>query len=50
MRLPSEGNSVRIDAARRLLNEGTNLPKSVKQYAEKSVKRGEFSRGRKPPV
>jgi hypothetical protein len=48
--LPSEGNKVRIDAARKLLNEGSTLPKSVKQYAEQSVKRGEFSRGRKPPV
>lgn len=48
--LPSESETVRIDAARRLLQNGSNLPKSVKQYAERAVKHGEFSKGRKPPV
>lgn len=47
--LPSESNRVRIDAARKLLNQGTNLPKSVKDYARTAVKRGQFPRGRQFP-
>ncbi len=48
--LESESEAVRLDAANRLLKRGSTLPKSVKEYAERSVRRGEFGRGRKPPV
>lgn len=47
---PSESNNARIQAAQRLLNVGTDLPKSVKAYAERAIKRGEFGRGRTPPA
>ncbi len=46
---PSESQRVRIDAARKLLARGTNLPKSVKDYARTAIKRGEFPRGRDFP-
>ncbi len=46
---PSESNTTRIDAAKRLLASGSTLPKSVKEYARKAVKRGEFPRGRDFP-
>jgi hypothetical protein len=47
--LPSESNKVRIAAAKKLLDQGVNLPKSVKEYARKAVKRGEFPSGRNFP-
>lgn len=47
--LPSESNAKRIKAAADLLKQGTNLPKSVKEYARKAVKRGEFPSGRDFP-
>ncbi len=46
---PSESQRVRIDAARKLLARGTNLPKSVKEYARTAIKRGQFPRGRDFP-
>lgn len=51
-RLASESNTVRIDAAKRLLARGTNLPKSVQERAEKAVARGifgNFPRQPRPP-
>lgn len=48
--VPSESNTARIQAAQRLLKTGTNLPKSVKAYAERAIKAGEFKRGRTPPT
>lgn len=47
---PSESEKVRVDAAKRLLNRGSALPKSVKDYARKAVKSGEFPRGRDFPA
>ncbi|MET0911414.1 MAG: hypothetical protein ABWZ99_18260 [Ilumatobacteraceae bacterium] len=45
--LPSESMSVRIDAARRLLDRGVSAPKSVIAYARRQVKAGSFpTRGR----
>lgn len=46
---PSESESVRIEAARKLLARGTDLPKSVQTYARRAIKAGEFPRGRKFP-
>lgn len=47
--VPSESNGVRIDAARRLLAKNPTMPKSVKAYARKALKDGEFQRGRDFP-
>ncbi len=47
--LESESNSVRIDAAKRLLNRGVKAPQSVKTYAERAIRKGEFGRGRSLP-
>lgn len=47
--VPSESNAVRIDAAKRLLAQGSTLPKSVKDYAARAIRRGEFPRGRQFP-
>lgn len=47
---PSESEGVRIDAAKRLVNKGSTLPKSVREYAERAVKQGRFARGRTPPT
>lgn len=45
--LESESMSVRVGAAKKLLDEGVTAPKSVIAYAEAAVKRGTFStRGR----
>lgn len=45
--LESESMGVRIDAARRLLEGGVDAPKSVIDYARRSIKAGAFStRGR----
>lgn len=45
--LESEPMSVRVDAAARLLERGVSAPKSVKAYAQKAVRAGEFAtRGR----
>lgn len=45
--LESEPMRVRIDAADRLLKRGVNAPKSVKAYAARAVRDGEFpTRGR----
>lgn len=46
---PSESEAVRIEAARKLLAKGTDLPKSVQAYARRAIKAGEFPRGRKFP-
>lgn len=48
--MASEPESVRLDAAQRLLNEQPAMPKSVQAYARKAIKSGRFERGRKPPV
>lgn len=47
---PSESEKTRLDAAKRLVQSGNTLPKSVNQYAEAAIKRGEFARGRTPPT
>lgn len=47
--VPSESNAVRIYAAKRLLAQGSTLPKSVKDYAARAIRRGEFPRGRQFP-
>ncbi len=47
---PSESESVRLEAAKRLVQSGNTLPKSVNEYARQAIKRGEFSRGRTPPT
>lgn len=47
--LPSEREAVRLDAAERVLKDGTNLPKSVQDYARRALKRGSFERGRTFP-
>lgn len=45
--LESERMSVRVDAANRLLDRGVQAPKSVKAYAARAIKAGEFpTRGR----
>lgn len=45
--LQSEGMGTRVDAAKRLLEAGPKAPKSVIDYARKSVKAGKFpTRGR----
>lgn len=41
--LPSEAESIRVEAADRLLDAGTNLPASVQQAAKRAVRRGQFS-------
>jgi len=46
---PSESEAARLDAAKRLVQSGNTLPKSVNAYARAAIKRGEFSRGRTPP-
>lgn len=46
---PSESEAARLDAAKRLVQSGNTLPKSVNEYARAAIKRGEFSRGRTPP-
>ncbi len=48
--LPSESESVRLAAAKRLVTKGNTLPKSVNAYAEAAIRAGEFSRGRTPPT
>jgi hypothetical protein len=47
---PSESEKVRLEAAKRLVQSGNTLPKSVNAYAEAAIKRGEFARGRTPPA
>jgi hypothetical protein len=45
--LVSESMAVRVDAARRLLDDGVDAPQSVKAYANDAVQRGYFTkRGR----
>ena len=45
--LESESMRVRVDAAERLLAQGVDAPKSVKAYAARAIKAGEFgTRGR----
>lgn len=46
---PSESDKVRIDAAKRLLARNPSMPKSVKDYARKAVRSGQFERGRRFP-
>lgn len=46
----SESNTVRVDAARRLLAKNPTMPKSVQAYARSAVKAGEFKRGRAIPM
>jgi hypothetical protein len=46
----SESNSVRVDAARRLLAKNPSMPKSVQTYARSAIKAGKFKRGRDFPV
>lgn len=48
--LESESEKSRLDAAKRLVDRGTTLPKSVQEYARRSVKSGGFGRGRRPPT
>lgn len=48
--LESESEKARLDAAKRLLARGTTLPKSVKDYAKRSIDKGGFGRGRRPPT
>lgn len=40
---PSESESLRVDAAGRLLDSGTNLPASVQRIAKRAVRTGHFS-------
>jgi hypothetical protein len=47
---PSESEKVRLEAAKRLVQSGNTLPKSVNAYAQAAIKRGEFARGRTPPA
>jgi hypothetical protein len=42
-KLESESEKVRIDAAKRLLDKDPVAPESVKKYARRSIKKGEFS-------
>lgn len=46
----SESNTVRVDAARKLLAKNPAMPKSVQAYARAAVRAGEFKRGRTFPV
>jgi hypothetical protein len=46
--LPNESEKRRLDAASRLLADGVNAPASVKAYAAKAVKAGEFPTRRVP--
>jgi hypothetical protein len=41
-KMESESEKVRLEAAKRLLETETGMPKSVEKYAERSVKRGKF--------
>lgn len=45
----SESESIRVDAARRLLAKHPDLPKSVQVYARNAVAKGAFARGRDFP-
>lgn len=45
----SERESVRVDAARRLLAKQPAMPKSVQAYARKAVAKGAFARGKNFP-
>lgn len=48
--LPSESERTRLDAAERLLKRGgLDMPKSVQDYARRSLKAGHFPRGRDFP-
>lgn len=48
--LPSESERARLDAARRLLERGgLNMPKSVQDYARRSIRQGSFGKGRDFP-
>lgn len=47
---PSESEKVRLEAAKRLVQSGNTLPKSVNEYAQAAIRRGEFARGRTPPT
>ena len=42
-KMDSESEKVRIDAAKRLLDKDPVAPASVKKYAQRSIKKGEFS-------
>lgn len=44
-KMPSESEKVRLDAAARLLDKDPVAPKSVKAYAKRAIKKGEFPRG-----
>lgn len=46
--LESESMKVRLDAAQRLLDRGTNAPKSVQDYARRAVKAGSFPTRNRP--
>lgn len=48
--LPSESEKARVEAAKRLVQRGNTLPKSVNAYAQAAIKAGEFARGRTPPA
>lgn len=48
--LDTESEAVRLRAADRLLARGSTLPESVKQYARRAVRLGEFPRGRDVPT
>ncbi len=45
----SESQSVRLEAARKLLNKNPAVPKTVQAYARSSIKAGKFKRGRDFP-
>lgn len=47
--LPGESEAKRLQAARQLLARGTDLPKSVQDYARKAIRQGHFPRGRDFP-
>lgn len=42
-KMDSESEKVRIEAAKRLLNKDPVAPASVKKYAQRAIKKGEFS-------
>lgn len=46
---PSESNSARIRATRTLLNRGSSLPASVQAYGRRSIRQGDYPRGRDVP-
>lgn len=48
--LPSESTPARLRAARRLLADGTVLPRSVERAGRDAVRAGGFPRGRTPPT